>query len=86
MAKVESIIKDISAVAPITIPQVAISRWIDNRYQELVSKAQFKHLRNVGEVVLSAVVEDGTVDATRGSTSITGTDTTWATRIMFTGP
>jgi hypothetical protein len=79
MPTVEAIIKDISAISPKRIPQVAIAKWLDNRYQELVSKSQFKHLRKVGELYMSAVVDDGTIDATRGSTSITGTDTTWAT-------
>lgn len=79
MATVEEIVKDIAATSPMKIPQMAIAKWVDNRYKELVTKAQFKHLRNIGELVMEAVVDDGTITATRGSTSVTGTDTTWAT-------
>lgn len=79
MATVEDIVKDISAISPNDIPAVAVARWIDNRYRELVSKVQFQHLRETKELVLPATITSGTVTATRGSTTVTGTDTTWAT-------
>lgn len=79
MATVEEIVKSIAALSPVKIKQMAIAAWMNDRYRELVTKAQFSHLRKVGEFVMDAVVSDGTISVTRGSTSVTGTDTTWAT-------
>ena len=79
MATVEDIVKDVQAISPNDSPTVAIARWLDNRYRELVSKVQFRHLRKTAELVLPATITSGTVTATRGSTTVTGTGTTWAT-------
>ncbi len=81
MATVENVVKDLSAVAPITIPQIAAAKWIDNRYKELVAKVQFRHLRKVGEFVVPGLVNTGTVTASRGSTTVTGTGTTFQTDV-----
>lgn len=54
-------------------------KWIDNRYKELVSRVRFNHLRKIGELRTEAVVDTGTITATRGSTAVTGVTTTWAT-------
>jgi hypothetical protein len=79
MATVEEVVKSIAALSPTKIKQLAIAHWLNDRYRELVSKAQFEHLRKTGELVLEASVTDGTIGVTRGGTAVTGTDTTWAT-------
>jgi hypothetical protein len=56
-----------------------VAKAIDNRYKELVAKVPFRHLRALGELVVSAVVETGTVEITRGETDLDGSSTTWAT-------
>jgi len=81
MATVEEIVRDLlgslatSAGAPIA------ARWVNNRYQELVAKVKFRHLREIGELLVPAVVDDGTVNVTRGSTTVTGSGTSWTTDI-----
>lgn len=79
MATVEEVVKDIAAVAPGKVAEIAIAKWINNRYRELVTKAQFRNLQKVGKLTLPEVITTGTVSTTRGSTSVTGTGTTWTT-------
>lgn len=84
MATVEEIVRDIQVSAPSGIGGLAIARWIDNRYKEMVSRVRFRNLRSTGELVLAGVINTGTVSATRGSTTITGVSTTFATDLGAT--
>lgn len=79
MATVEEIVKDIKSFAPSGISGIAIAGWINSRYQELLSKIHFRHMRTVGEVNLEAVIDTGTITTTRGSATVTGSSTTWTT-------
>jgi hypothetical protein len=79
MATVEEVVKDIQSLGMRSFSPVACAKWLDNRYKELVARIRFKNLRKVGELSLPALVETGTVSATRDSTAITGDSTTWAT-------
>ena len=81
MSTVDEIVRDIQAAAPINIGGLAIARWIDNRYKEMVSKIRFRHLRKLGELVIPGVIDDGTVTVTRGSTAVVGVGTTFETSI-----
>jgi len=81
MATVEEVIRDIEALPLSDIGAPAVARWIDNRYKEIVSKIQFRSLRQIGELVLPGVITTGTITATRGSTSIAGASTTFVTEI-----
>lgn len=71
MATVDEIARDIVASLATDAGAVIAAKWIDNRYKELVSRVRFRHLRNVGELLLPAVVDDGAVTATRGSVTVT---------------
>lgn len=85
MATVEELVRDVlgslgsSAGAPLA------AKWVDNRYKDLVSRVKFRHLRSVGELAVPAVVNEGTVVTTRGSTTVTGTSTTFETDLGGTG-
>ena len=83
MATVEALVRDIISSVPANdgIGGIAVARWVDNRYKELVAKVNYRHLRKLGELSLSAEVTTGTLVATRGSTTITGTSTTFQTEI-----
>jgi hypothetical protein len=82
MTTVAEAVKDIQSLAPKEAFQpAAVAKWLNNRYVELVARVRFRHLRNLGELSLPAVLSTGTASATRGSTSVTGTDTTWQTDI-----
>lgn len=48
------------------------TKWASERYREASRKYRFRHLRRVGEVIIPAEVNGGTVSATRGSDVITG--------------
>lgn len=81
MATVDEIARDALASIATEANAVAAAKWIDNRYKEMVSRVRFRHLREIGELSLPAVEDDGTVTVARGSTSVTGSSTTWVTDI-----
>lgn len=47
-------------------------RWVNERYREYCLTAKGRHLRRHGEIVVPALIETGTVTATRGSATVTG--------------
>lgn len=56
-------------------------RWASERYRQLTSRVKMRHLRKVGEIVIPAAVDDGTVTITRGSDVVVGdatARTAWA--------
>lgn len=59
-----------------------IGNMVSDRYRDLASSARFEHLATVGELELPARYNDGTVDATRGSTTIDGTGTTFTSSMV----
>lgn len=83
MATVDELCRDIVGSLGLGDSYLIAARWIDNRYKELVNRVRFKHLREIGEVQIPATYDgsddDATVDATRDSTAVTGTDTEWET-------
>lgn len=79
MATVDELARDIVGSLAIDEGYLIAARWIDNRYQELVSRVRFKHLRNIGSVAIPATYDTGTVAVTRDSTTVTGTSTVWST-------
>lgn len=60
---------------------IAVAKWIDNRYREMFAQVKFRNLRKIGELTIPAIVDDGTVDCTRGSTTVSGTSTTVETDV-----
>ena len=83
MATVDELCRDIVGSLGLSESYLIAARWIDNRYKEMVNRVRFKHLREIGEVQIPATYDgsddDATVDATRDSTAVTGTDTEWET-------
>lgn len=80
MATVEEIARDVIGSLGTDAGALLVAKWTDNRYQQLVSKVRPRHLRQVGELLLPAKVDDGLITTTRGSTDVSGdSDTTWAT-------
>lgn len=81
MSTVDEVVRDVLASAGTSAGAPLVARWLNNRYRELVSKVKFRHLRKVGELSLPAIVSDGTVSITKGSTAVSGTSTTFETSI-----
>lgn len=80
MATVEEVGRDMLASIGADAGLPLAAKWISNKYVQLVSRARFRHLRQIGELSLPAIVSDGTVTITQASKTVTGdTDTTWAT-------
>ncbi len=81
MATPESIVKDVIASLDTKAGAPLVAKWVDNKYVELVTKVRFRHLRKIGELVIPATINDGTVAVIRGSTTVTGTSTAFQTDI-----
>ena len=79
MATVDEVVKSLLGSVNSESDMLLAIQWLNDRYKELVSRVRFNHLRRVGEFRTGAVVDDGTITATRGSTAITGVASTWAT-------
>lgn len=47
-------------------------RWTSERLQELHNKVKLRAVREIGEIVIPATIDDGTASVTRGDTIITG--------------
>lgn len=75
MATAEEIARDILASAASDVGFLTVIKWLDNRYQQLVSRVRFRHLRKIGEVILPARHNDGTITISRGSTACAGSST-----------
>ncbi len=56
--------------------------WVSERYQNLVSRIRFKHLRKPGEFTAPAAITTGTVAVTQGTNIVVGTSTTWTPTIV----
>jgi hypothetical protein len=55
-------------------PQL-VATWVSERYRELTNRSRMRHLLKRGELVLPAVIDDGTVTVTAGSRVVVGTST-----------
>lgn len=58
------------------------SQWAVERYQQLSSRVRFRHLRELGAVVVPATYSTGTIAATRDSAAVTGTSTVWTAALQ----
>lgn len=79
MATVDELARDVLASIATDAGAIAAAKWIDNRYREMVSRVRFRHLRQVGELSLPAIIDTSTITVARGSTSVTGAATTFQT-------
>lgn len=77
MATVEEVARDLLAAVGSEVGFLTSIKWIDNRYKQIVSRSRFRHLRKVGELIIPARYNTGTIALTRDSTAGTGTDTVW---------
>ena len=79
MTTVDEVVRDALASIDTEANAIAAAKWLDNRYKEMVSRVKFRHLRQVGELSLPAVIDTGTVSVDRGLTAVTGVTTTFQT-------
>lgn len=78
MATVEQVATEVLAAVDSSAGLVQAGNWVGQRYRQFASKARLRHLREVGELVIPAVITAGTVTATQGSTSVTADATAQA--------
>jgi hypothetical protein len=71
MPTAQEVARDILAAVGTDAGHVLAAKWVSDRYVELVSKVKFRHLRQLGEVIVPATITAGTVTLTQGSTTVT---------------
>lgn len=85
MATVDELARDVLASIATDVNALAAAKWIDNRYKEMVSKVKFRHLRQIGELILPGVYDTGTVSLDRGDATVTGDSTQLSTDVTAAG-
>ena len=85
MTTVDELARDLLASTDTDVNALAAAKWIDNRYKEMVSKIKFRHLRQVGELLVPGVYDTGTVTLERGDATVTGSDTQLSTDVTAAG-
>lgn len=70
MARVEDVANGALAQVGSRANILLAVQWVNERYREMVAKVRYKHLRQIGAVVIPGVVDDGTVSVTRGATEV----------------
>lgn len=76
--KVEDVARHIAALTVTEEDVMLIGTWIDARWKELANAGQLRDLRRKGELYVEPPYTTGTVAATRGSRTVTGTGTAWS--------
>lgn len=61
------VLSDVSSDANL----VVACEWVAKRYEEMVTKVKYRHLRKVGSVIQPATIVDGTITITEGSVTVT---------------
>lgn len=67
MTTVEEVARSVLADVTTDAGHVLAAQWVAERYVEMVSKVRYRHLRRLGEVVVPATQQSGTVTLTQGS-------------------
>jgi hypothetical protein len=81
MATVEEVVRDLLGSLATDAGAPIAAKWADNRYKELCSRVRFRHLRQVGELVIPGYADTGTLAITRDSTAVVGTSTVFTTDV-----
>ena len=67
MDSVQEVARSVLGAIATDAGHVLVARWVAERYTELVSKVRYRHLRQIGEVIVPATVTAGTVTVTQNS-------------------
>lgn len=75
---VEDIARHVAGLASLDIDVQLVGNWVSTRWAECAASSTLRILRRVGELVIPAPYDTGTVTITRGSKTVTGVGTTFA--------
>lgn len=78
MPTVEEVARDVAGLIGSDNDLLLVGQWVSRRWQEIANSTTLRALQRIGELVVPAAYSTGTVSATRGSNSITGTSTAWS--------
>lgn len=74
---VEEVARHLAALTQTEEDILLIGQWVDARWKELAASNNLRVLLREGELFMPAPFSTGTVSATRGSTTVTGSGTGW---------
>lgn len=72
---IEEVARDVAGLVGVDNDLLLVGSWVSRRWQEVANSSTLRSLRRIGELVVPAAYATGTVAATRGSKTITGTGT-----------
>lgn len=71
MTQVSDVARQVLSDVASDAGHILASQWVDEAYQELVTKVRYRHLRRVGELTQPATISAGTISVTQGSRAVT---------------
>ena len=77
MPTVEEVARDVAGLVGSDNDLLLVGQWVSRRWQEVANSTTLKALQRIGELVVPAAYNTGTVSATRGSNVLTGVSTAW---------
>ena len=75
---VEAVARSVLAALDTQAGHLLAAQWVSDRYRRIASRVRFRHLRQVGELVIPAATTTGLATATQGSRTVTGDATAQA--------
>lgn len=72
---VRDVANDVRASIATDANLLQCAKWVSNRYQQLMSRGRFSHLREIGQVTIQPVIDLGTANVELNSPLVTITDT-----------
>lgn len=84
MPTVEDVARHVAGITNSNDDILLIGDWASYRWQEVVTHAggTLRALRRLGELYIEPTYSTGTVAATQGERTLTGTDTVWTTQMV----
>lgn len=82
MPTVEEVANHVASIVGMDNDLLLVGEFVARRWQEVANSTTLRALRKQGELVIPTPVEDGTVAATQGSTTITGTGTAFTSDLV----
>lgn len=76
--RVEEVARAVAGVVGSDNDLLLVGQWVSQRWQELANNSTLRALRKIGELTIEGPETTGTVAATQGSKTVTGTGTAFA--------
>ena len=79
---IEEVARHVAGIVGVDNDLLLVGEWVARRWQEVANSTTLRALRRTGELTLDAPVNAGTVAATQGSVTVTGTGTAFGQALV----